>query len=135
MTEPVFVALLFADRVIEEINHKKTIVGTFTTFNAPRFPVLFPPWFIYAAVTNIEPKEHNFSIIVAHKDSQHVILSSGGDFKVENRANAPEFVLAVNNAPFPKEGPYVVTFNIDGKEIMSRILEVKLRPATGAHDV
>jgi hypothetical protein len=35
MTEPVFVALLAADRVITEDNGKKAIIGTFTQFNAP----------------------------------------------------------------------------------------------------
>ena len=41
-TEPVFVALLAADRVITEDNGKKAIIGTFTQFNAPKFPVFRP---------------------------------------------------------------------------------------------
>jgi len=67
MAEPVLVALLFADRVIvEEKNKKKTIVGTFTRFYSDKFPVSFPPWYIYAAVTNIS-EDHSFSLnLVLH---------------------------------------------------------------------
>ncbi|HUX21735.1 MAG TPA: hypothetical protein VMW69_10890, partial [Spirochaetia bacterium] len=52
-SEPVLAGLLFADRIITETNRKKTIVGTFNRFNAQKLPAVFPPWFIYAAVTNV----------------------------------------------------------------------------------
>lgn len=79
MSEPVFVGLLFADRVIEEIGHKKGIIGTFTTFNSPQYPVMFPPWFIYAAVTNLDPGKYSFAINLSSKDTQLVIFSVGGE--------------------------------------------------------
>ena len=53
MPEPVFVALLIADRVITEDNQKKGIIGTFTQFTVRQVPAALPPWFIYAAVTNV----------------------------------------------------------------------------------
>ena len=50
--EPVVVAMLFADQVIVEANtNKKTLVGTFNRFFSRKFPVRFPPWFIYVAFT------------------------------------------------------------------------------------
>ncbi len=38
MPEPVFVALLLADRVITEDNQKKAIIGTFTQFTVRQVP-------------------------------------------------------------------------------------------------
>ena len=61
MPEPVFVALLLADRVITEDNQKKAIIGTFTQFTVRQVPAGLPPWYVYAAVTNLAG-EHPFSL-------------------------------------------------------------------------
>ena len=61
MPEPVFVALLIADRVVTEDNQKKGIIGTFTQFTVRQVPAALPPWYIYAAVTNLAG-EHVFSL-------------------------------------------------------------------------
>ena len=128
---PNLVALLIADRVIEETNHKKGIIGTFTTFNTSEFPAMFPPWYIYGAVTNLIPdKLYSFSIALAHEESQHVLFSFAGEFVVPNRTAVPEFSAPVS-VGFPKEGNYVVRFCVGGKTIGTRILEVNLRPPTG----
>ena len=131
MSEVVPVALLLADRVIEEMNHKKAIIGTFTTFRAPRFPVVFPPWYIYAAATNLEPDSHSYSLTIAHRETQHVVYSGGGEFKVEDLLAVPEFVNVAPGVVFNKEGIHVVTFCIDGKEILTRLFDVKLVGSAG----
>jgi hypothetical protein len=122
--EPVLVALLFADRVlVEEGNRKKTIVGTFTQFHSEKFPVVFPPWFIYAAVTNIEG-EHSFSLnLVLEKESQ-VVLGINGKVKAEDRNKVNEFIFPIQRAIFPSAGTYALTFNIGGSQVGSRLLEV-----------
>jgi hypothetical protein len=131
MSEPLFVSLLFADRVIEEINHKKTIVGTFTTFNAENFPAMFPPWFIYAAATNIQPEEeHNYTLNVANRDTQAVVLSANQKFGTSERGVVAEFIIPAANVVFPTEGTYLVEFRIDGRELITRTLEVRKREKT-----
>ncbi len=124
MAEPVLVALLFADRVIvEEKNKKKTIVGTFTRFYSDKFPVSFPPWYIYAATTNISG-DHSFSLnLVLEKDMQ-VIIPINGKLKVENPRNVIELIFPIGQAIFPSPGKYTLTFNIDGTQVGSRILEI-----------
>jgi len=124
VVEPVLVALLFADRVlVEEGNLKKTIVGTFTQFYSEKFPAVFPPWFIYAAATNIEG-EHSFSInLVLEKESQ-VILGINGKMKAEDRNKVNEFIFPIQRAIFPSPGTYALTFNIGGVQVGSRLLEV-----------
>ncbi len=123
MPEPVFVALLLADRVITEDNQKKGIIGTFTRFTVRQFPAVMPPWFIYAAVANLSG-EHSFSINLVSDGTQQVIFSAAGKINVDSPKRVIELVIQVANAVFPEEGVYNVIFFIDGLQIGSRILEV-----------
>jgi len=131
MGEPYLVGLLFADRVITEDNHKKGIIGTFTFFNSNQIPVIFPPWFIYSAATNITPGKHNFSLILSDRESQHVVFSIGGDFEVDDIKAVIEISIPCN-AVFPKFGTYSLIFNIDGKEVGARFLEVRRTQGGGS---
>jgi len=123
MTEPVFVALLLADRVITEDNQKKGVIGTFTQFTVRTLPAGLPPWFIYAAVTNLAG-EHSFSVNLVFDRSQQVIFSAGGKVSVDDQRRVVELVIPVPNVVFPEQGTYDVLFNIDGEQIGSRILDV-----------
>ncbi len=123
MPEPVFVALLLADRVITEDNQKKAIIGTFTQFTVRDFPAGLPPWFIYAGVTNLAG-EHSFSINLVVDHTQQVIFSAGGTLRVDDPRRVVELVIPVPNVVFPEAGTYVVTFHVEGEQIGSRILDV-----------
>ncbi|MBN1409823.1 MAG: hypothetical protein JW969_03195 [Spirochaetales bacterium] len=123
MGEPVLVGLLFADHVIEEVNHKKGIIGTFSRFYADKFPASFPPWFIYAALTNISG-EFGFSLNLVYDKMKQVILPINGKFKVDNDRSVVELVFPIFRVVFPEEGIYTLTFNIDGSMVGSRVLEV-----------
>ncbi len=124
MEEPVFIGLLFADKIITEDNGKKSIIGTFSVFNSKVYPVVFPPWFIYAGFTNIQGK-HEFAINLVKDDSQQVILPISGQFDSKDRANVVELTFAIGGAVFPGAGIYSLTFHIDGKQVGSRILQAK----------
>ena len=87
MPEPVFVALLLADRVITEDNQKKSIIDTFTQFTVRQVPAGLPPWFVYAAVTNIAG-EHPFSLNLVVDRTQQVIFSAGGTLRSAPRSNS-----------------------------------------------
>ena len=115
------------DLVDEEINHKKGIIGTFSRFYADKFPASFPPWFIYAAVTNLSG-EHSFSLNLVFDKAQQVIVPISGKFKVENTRGIVELIFPIFKAIFPEEGVYTLTFNIEGTPVGSRILEVLKRP-------
>jgi hypothetical protein len=123
MPEPVFVALLLADRVITEDNQKKAIIGTFTQFTVRDFPAGLPPWFIYAAVTNLAG-EQSFSLNLVVDHTQQVIFSAGGTLRVDDPRRVVELVIPVPNVVFPEAGTYVVTFHVEGEQIGSRILDV-----------
>jgi len=136
MPEPVFVALLIADRVITEDNQKKAIIGTFTQFTVRQLPATLPPWFIFAAVTNLGG-EHTFSLNLLFDRSQQVIFSAGGKVSVDDPRRVVELVIQVPNVVFPEEGTYDISFHIDGDLIATRILDVvkapEQRPVTPGH--
>src|SRR5512147_2064478 len=128
MPEPVFVALLLADRVITEDNQKKGIIGTFTQFTVRQVPAGLPPWFVYAAVTNLSG-EHPFSLNLVVDRTQQVIFSAGGTLRVDEPRRVVELVIPVPGVVFPETGTYDVSFHVDGQHIGSRILDVVLAEA------
>lgn len=129
--DALFVGLLFADRVIEETNHKKGIIGTFTYFHSEKVPVVFPPWFIYAAVSNLSAEEkHSFVVNIAHEETQAVIFSAGGELQVDGPKTVAELPIPVTTG-FPKFGTYIVSFVVDGSELVTRKLDLFQRTQAG----
>jgi len=133
MPEPVFVALLLADRVITEDNQKKGIIGTFTQFSVRQLPVVLPPWYIYAAVTNLLG-DHSFSVNLVFDRSQQVIFSAGGTVSVDSPRRVVELVIPVANVSFVEAGIYTMCFFIGGGQIGSRVLEVTTIESPKAED-
>ena len=125
MSEPVFVSLLFADRVIIENTNKKGIIGTFNRFVSPHFPVAFPPWAIYAALTNAAGK-HDFALTLTHTENNQVVMPLNGEFECTSDEDVVELTFTVAGAFFPKPGKYSLTFHVDGELLGSRILLVDL---------
>lgn len=123
MSEPVLVALLFADRVITENNGKKGIIGTFNRFQSTRFPVVFPPWSIFGAVTNISGN-HQFELQLVNSDTGQVVIPIKGEFQAEKLSDVVELVFNIAGASFPEDGIYSLSLRIDGEMIGSRVLEV-----------
>ena len=99
------------------------IIGTFTQFTVRQVPAALPPWYIYAAVTNLGG-DHPFSINLVFDKSQQVIFSAGGTLKVDEPRRVVELVIPVPNVVFPEVGTYVVSFHVGNDQIGSRILDV-----------
>ena len=127
MDEPVLVGLLFADKIITEDNGKKGIIGTFTRFFAHSFPAAFPPWAIYAALTNVTG-EHQFALTLIESESEQVVLPLTGKFDVKQKTDVVELTPTIMGAVFPKAGKYTLLFTVDGDQIGARTLIID--PAT-----
>ncbi len=125
MAEPVLVGLLFADRVITENNGKKGIIGTFTRFHSPKFPVSFPPWFIYAAATNLAPGKHTFALNLVRDSANQVIVPVSGEFEIKESSDVIELAPAIVGAVFPEAGKYTLAFYVDGEYVGARTLEIR----------
>lgn len=133
MSEPVLVAFLFADRVITEDNQKKGIIGTFTRFHSQQYPVAFPLWFIYGAITNIGPGKHPMGITITNVQTKQVIMSVNADLEASGPGNLDDVVelsIPVVNVVFPQEGKYDVSLVMDGETVGSRALQVNRVPAS-----
>jgi len=131
--EAICFSLLFADHVITEDNGKKGILGVFGAFNFPRFPAIAAPWVIYAGVANLKGR-HEFSFNLVRDEAQQVILPIAGEIEIPDDDKDVEIVIPVINCTFTKPGLHTLTFNIDGKQISSRMLKVnKITPSGGLH--
>jgi hypothetical protein len=124
MNEPVLAGLLFADKIITEDNGKKAIIGTFTRFFAQVFPASFPPWAIYAAVTNVSG-EHNFALNLFEEESHQMILPLTGKFDVKQKSDIVELTPTIMGAVFPRPGKYTLLFMVDEEQIGARTLFVE----------
>ena len=123
LTEPVLLALITADRVAEEKDGKKSITGTFTQFNAPFFPIQYPPWAVYASVTNFEG-EHTFTLNLTHQGTNQVVFSITGKCQSPSNDQVLEFVFPIMGAVFMTAGNYHLTFDIDGHQVGCRLLKL-----------
>lgn len=129
MPEPVFNALLLADKVITEDNGKKGVIGIFDRLNFPRVPAVAPPWFIYASFGNLDA-ENEFTVNIARKDSQEVVFSAQGGMQVHQASGAAELLLPVPPIKFNRAGKYILTFILNGREIASRVFDVEVMGET-----
>jgi len=123
MGEPVFLALLTADRVITEKNEKKGIIGTFNRLGSPVFPARFPPWWIYASATNLSG-EHTFSLQIVSAEEEKRLFSAQGKLQVASTDQIIEISLPVATCAFPAPGSYTVMFEIDESFLGARVLKV-----------
>lgn len=124
MDEPVLVGLLFADKIITEDNGKKGIIGTFTRFFARSFPASFPPWAIYAALTNVTG-EHSFALTLVEDETQAVVLPLTGKFDVKQKGDVVELIPTIVGAVFPRPGKYTLLLQVDTDQIGARTLVVE----------
>ena len=104
--------------------------GTFNRFFSQRFPVNFPPWFVYAAVSNLEGK-HSFALNLTLQKESQVIVSINGEFEANKLIDVIEIAPPIVSAIFPRPDVYVLTFHIDGHQIRSRMLSVEMMEASG----
>jgi hypothetical protein len=111
-------ALLMADRVIREDNGKRGIIGSFNTFNFPRFPMVAPPFFVYANLEDFSGV-HEFSIAIAREDAELVVFSAGGEIKTEHDKEV-EILLPAFGVTFPKSGIYNLILRVGNSQYGSR---------------
>lgn len=123
MKGPVLIGLMFADSVIIEQNGKKCVIGSFNKMRAASFPIMFPPWSIYAGLTEINGK-HEFELKL-YSDQKEDVFTIAGNFDSSGNDVLIEIVPRINQAVFKKMGKYKLDFLIDNKLFASRWLFVE----------
>ena len=128
MREWVIHALLTADKVIEERNGKKAIIGVFDNVNIDTFPSHgIPPWHIYAAIANLSEEEHKFAINIVYDDTNQAIYGISGKLNIKDPILPVEIVAQVA-VMFPGAGTYTVSLHIDGEQALTRVIRVRAAP-------
>lgn len=123
-SEPVGIALLFCDYLIDEKNsNKKTLAGIFSVIYGKKFPTQFRPFWLYASFTNLTG-EHSFAINIVFEKAQNVLLSLGGNVNSQSQDAVIELSIPVKPILLPEPGKYGVTLHIDGTTILNRTLYV-----------
>ena len=123
-TEPVKLALLFCDTVIDEKNtSKKTIVGTFTSIHGRNFPLQFRPFWVYVSFTNLEG-EHKFTLNIVQETTKTVVVSMGGEIKTDSLKAVVELPLPIRGLVIPEPGEYSAYLYLDGEPFWQRTLLV-----------
>lgn len=120
-------ASLMADRVIREDNGKRGIIGSFNTFNFTSFPIVAPPFFVYANLEDFSgPQE--FSVTIAREGAELVVFSVGGEINPEP---AKEFEITVPafGVSFPKPGISNLILRVGNNQYGSRKITVDLQKA------
>jgi hypothetical protein len=112
-------ALLMADKIIREDNGKRGIIGAFNTFNFVRFPIIAPPFFIYANIEDFSGAQE-FSVTIAREGAEFVVFSSGGEIHFEKENKEAELIIPAFGVSFPKEGTYNLILKIGSYTFGSR---------------
>jgi hypothetical protein len=124
MTEPILLAILFADRIIIENNNKKGIIGTFDKFISQSFPVTFPPWGIYVSLTNIKGK-HSFAITLVHLETNKIVIPINGELESISPEQTIELTFNLAGVVFTSPGRYNLSVEVGGELLGSRVLYVE----------
>jgi hypothetical protein len=118
-------ALLMADKVIREDNGKVGIIGSFNTLNLPIFPIMSPPFMIYANLEDFSG-EQEFSINIVKDGSDLVILSQGGEIKFSG--DETDLIIPIMGLRIPKDGIYQMILNVGGYQYGSRRIIINKIP-------
>jgi hypothetical protein len=118
--KPLAIAMVICEKVItEEGTGNKTIVSTFNTVTARRYPTLRQRMSVYAALTNASgAKKVELRLRATHNDE--VVLKMGGSVQFDNPNHVIELVFNLKNLPLPQPGMYAFELVAD-EEYVSEI--------------
>lgn len=108
MSDVVCVSIVLSDLVIcEEGTRKNSLIGCFNNFNSGRFPFFTPPFFITAALTNLDPQVKEIKVCHRIEDptSANVLASVGATIQFGEPTNITR--ETVFEVPFPVV-PFVI---------------------------
>lgn len=128
--DPYPLALLCADRIITEAQtHKKSIIGTFNSLHARRFPAIFPPWFVYASFTNLDAgRSYEIVVAIDTLEGDGHLFEARAALNHAGRTDQVEIAIPVPQVRFPEPGSYRVGVSIEGRELLSRMIRVRPIP-------
>jgi hypothetical protein len=131
---PFPLAMVICDCIYRDpFTNKYTLIGTFSTVTALRFPVVHPHLFIYAALTGGRGSIP-IRLILTGPDEQEIV-EVGGEYNAGDDPRMIEEVgLGLPNVPFPLPGEYRLSLFANNEFMIERRLLVIQLPHGGEHD-
>jgi len=129
-------SILFSDLTVREFGTDKiSLIGTFSQFNAPRFPFIAPPFHVTLLLTNIRGPIDQLPVTVRieAEGSGHVIVSTSGSIPIpptHGLADIAQIVFGLPPTQYQTPGRYEVHVLVRNESIGQRPIFV--RPITSA---
>ncbi len=113
--KPMGVAIIICDRVITETGtNNKTIVSTFNSIHAAKFPCIHQRMAVFVALTNASGvKEVN--LVLTHEGK--TIIKFGGKVMFSGPNAVVELIFNLKGVPFPDPGTYCFEVHAGGDYI------------------
>jgi len=118
-------AINVCDTIIrDELTHKVSLIGLFSTISTPGFPCTHDRMHIYIAMTGGHGK-HKMDVRMVFAKTGAVVVGVQGPVEFQNPLQVVEVNLEWRRVQFGEPGEYRVQVLCDGKEIGSRKFAVQ----------
>jgi len=131
-TEPVISpSILFSDLTVRESGTDKvSLIGTFSQFNAPRFPFIAPPFHVTVLLTNIRGPIEGLpvTIRIEAEGSGHVVQSVSAPVPIpatHSLTDIAQIVFGIPPTQYQAPGSFEVLVLVRNEAIGKRPLFVK----------
>jgi hypothetical protein len=127
--EPVVIAaIMLSDHVLREAgSNKLSLIGCFSTWNAPMFPFPCPPFFITPFLGNFRMVSGTINVTARIETAvKHVLWSAIAkvDFRAGPQTMAPDALIEIPfqavGVSFPQAGRYTIRVFVDSDEVAHR---------------
>ena len=124
MFEFVIHGFLCCERIMTETNGNKRLFGVFQSLHVKCMPVTDLSWHVYIALGSVTKGTHPFILTIAYSQTSEEIVSSSGEIQVNDERADMELILPMS-CKFRHYGAYVMTLEVNGEPVASRILRIE----------
>lgn len=122
---PVVLAMILCDAIYQDpATHKCTILGTFSTINARKFPVVHRQLAIHVAMTNGHGKTRIRLSLVGNDDNKPPLFSREAALDFRDPRMVAELNFVLTNLTFEAPGEYRIQLLANDELLMERRLYV-----------
>jgi len=126
---PVVLAMIVCDAIYQDpATRKCTILGTFSTINARKFPVVHRQLGVHIALTDGHGKSRIRLTLVGLDETQSPLFSGEGTIEFADPRVVAELNFRLQNVTFPRPGEYRFQLHANDELLMERRLHVLAIP-------
>ena len=128
-SRPEGLAILICDYFIEDLKtHKKSLIGIFNRIQSAGFPCSHPQLHVFISLTDGRG-DYDAQLRCIFRETGDVCFGASGKISFPDPNAVIELNFLINNAVFPKPGPYSFEFLCNGEMVLERRFMVTKRGA------